>query len=328
MVGRRVFIAEDRAGRPNDYSKSEEVFGSSSVAKATVALCPFCAGHEEQTPEPLFTVSDAHGDWRVRVVPNKYPAVMGDAESAAPTGLSYSLLKAEPSVGAHEVIIESPRHLHDITEMSLEELTVVLQMFRARLQHWAEDGRMQHAIVFKNVGSAAGASLEHVHSQLLAMPFIPEGIMAELQGAHSYFAKHQACLFCRLLEEEMHQGARLVAEEGSLVAFCAYAGRQPYETWILPNKHAAHYGELSDEETMSLAKILRQVLLKLQVQVPALSYNLVLHTAPFHHDCHLYYHWHWELIPRTSQLAGLEWGTNTYVNPLAPERAAAKLREN
>ena len=331
IVGRQVFIAEDRAGRPNDFLKLEQSERAAVDAVAVVG-CPFCAGHEKQTLETSYAVHDARGDWQVRVVPNKFPAVTSHGEKVVTTGLPF---KVQPAIGAQEVIIESPRHISDIIDLSLEEFTTVLLVFRDRLRHWADDRVTRHALIFKNVGYAAGASLEHAHSQVLALPFVPRTLGEELQGARRFYADHQRCVYCQLLQEEIRQGLRVVAEEGPFVALCAYAARQPYETWILPTQHAAHYGQLSEVHALSLAKLLQQLLFRLHALLPRLSYNLVLHTAPFEQNgdsapngdaVEPYYHWHWELIPRTTKLAGLEWGTGMHVNPMAPERAAAGLR--
>jgi UDPglucose--hexose-1-phosphate uridylyltransferase len=311
VCGRKVFIAEDRAKRPNDYAQVQ-------IAKAPAANCPFCRGHESLTP---FATAEAPADgpWQVRVIPNKFPAV-----HRQPVEVSDG---ATAPVGAHEVIIESPRHLHDITELSADELTRVLGVYRDRLRHWSGDEGLRHAILFKNVGFAAGASLEHIHSQLVALPFVPEEIEAELGGARRYYGSHDECVYCRLLADELHSGARLVAREEPFVAFCAYAGRQPYETWLMPTEHAAQFHEIAEQDLAALASLLQQVLGRLRRRLDGLSYNLILHTLPFHGAETQSYHWHWELIPRTSHLAGLEWGSGVHINSLAPERAAQRLRD-
>ena len=310
IVGRKVYIAEDRAGRPNDYAGVQ-------IAEAPAASCPFCEGHEGETPASTAEVP-GEGPWRVRVIPNKYPAVRFD-----PTEIGSS---AELPLGAHEVIIESPRHLHDVTQLSTDELATVLGVYRDRLRHWSRDDRLQHATLFKNVGFAAGASLEHVHSQLVALPFVPEAVEAELEGSRRHYQSHGECIYCRLLADELQSGQRFVAQEGRFAAFCAFAGRQPYETWLLPQEHAAQFHELADGDLGALASLLQQVLGRLQ-RLGELSYNLVLHTLPFHSAEAQLYHWHWELIPRSSHLAGLEWGAGVHINSLSPERAAQRLRD-
>ena len=323
IVGRRVYIAEDRAGRPNDYSA-----GNSKKSHASSESCPFCYGHEEQTPEALHEVYDANGHWTVRVVPNKYPAVKLDASMPNSLESDSSLEARQAPIGSHEVIIESPRHLHDVTEMAQDEFAKVLQVYRDRIRAWSEDSQIQHVLIFKNVGPAAGASLEHAHSQLLALPYVPPVVQEELRGAKDYFTEHGKCVFSQLIEEEIREGVRLISDEGPFVAISAYAGRQPYETWILPKAQEADFSRISAEQMHVLAGLIQRLIATLQVELPVLSYNLVLHTAPFQQECSHFYHWHLELIPRSTQLAGLEWGTGVHINPLSPERAAATLRES
>ncbi|MCA9229212.1 MAG: galactose-1-phosphate uridylyltransferase [Planctomycetales bacterium] len=319
ITGRKVLIAEDRAGRPNDFVSAEV------VQPTGAASCPFCVGHERETPRPLLEILDEQGDWQLRVIPNKFPVVSSGADSQKEK--SSGLFTVQAALGAHEVIIESPRHFQDFTDLSLEQLTSVLLVYRDRLRHWSVEGRIRHVTVFKNVGYAAGASLEHVHSQLLALPFVPDVIGEEMQCAVAYYEREQECIFCRLLREEFASGQRLVCREGGFAAICAYAGRQPFETWVLPEPHAPSFTELTNDEAKSLAVLLRQLLRKLQTQLKPLSYNLLLHTAPFGEAKSSCYHWHLEIVPRTAQLAGLEWGSGLLVSSLAPERAAKLLRE-
>jgi UDPglucose--hexose-1-phosphate uridylyltransferase len=309
ICGRRVYIAEDRAGRPNDFVESP----AASAETTRREPCPFCAGREAETPDPSAAVLDDAGQWQVRVVPNKYPAVSWDAATPA-------------AFGAHEVIIESPRHIADVIELDTPQFAAVLGVYRDRLRHWAADGRLRHAIVFKNSGSAAGASLQHVHSQLIALPYVPAAVQAEIDGAGRFYAAHGRCAFCDLIERELRAGARLVQQSHGYVALSAYAGRQPYETLILPASHAARFDELDDDALLGLTQILLDLLRRLNAQGDRLAYNLILHTAPFDAAHARAYHWHWELIPRTAQWAGFELGAAVYINPVAPERAAQNLR--
>ena len=282
------------------------------------------------TPEPLMEVAGADDEWQVRVVPNKYPAVALEQKNEQQSEAFILGVAPQPPEGSHEVFIESPRHVRDITELSTAELALVLQAYRERLRFWSADKRIEHVTIFKNVGVAAGASLEHLHSQLVALPGLSPVMAAELERTRRYYAKHQTCIFCQLLEEELSHRKRLVLDAGPFVAFCAYAGRQPYETWILPRKHSANFEQLTDAETVALAEVLQQIVERLQAQLSPLSYNLILHTAPFrpiHADDNITqaWHWHFELVPRSTELAGFEWGTGMHINPLAPERAAARL---
>jgi UDPglucose--hexose-1-phosphate uridylyltransferase len=272
----------------------------------------------------------ADGRWQVRVVPNKFPAVALTERGSSPSGPQAVDAAAITPAGAHEVFIESPNHVRDITQLSAAELAICLQVYRDRLRYWADDDRIGHVSIFKNVGVRAGASLEHIHSQLVAFPQVPPLLTAELQSSQHYFSLHQRCIYCELIDEELAHGQRLVHVGDEFVAFCAFAGRQPYETWIVPQQHAANYADLTDGQCTALGDVLQRVVRGLQAELTPLSYNLILHTAPFRQhgdgDIGQYWHWHFELVPRSTQLAGFEWGTGMHINPLAPERAAARLR--
>jgi UDPglucose--hexose-1-phosphate uridylyltransferase len=338
VCGRRVYVAEDRAGRPTDYVPPAGP--PPAEADARREACPFCAGHEAATPHESAATWDADGAWRVRVVPNKYPAVALEPSAPSACGLAPQALgddaafggaKPQAAVGIHEVIIESPRHVTELTELDADQFVAVLRMYRDRLRHWAADGRLRHAVVFKNSGFAAGASLEHVHSQLVALPFVPVAVQTELAGAAAWHASSGRCVFCETVAREREQGERLVLDESGYAAVCAYAGRQPFETWIVPTRHSARFDELADAELPALASILQETLRRLSVQCARrgfpLAYNLILHASPFDDAHAASYHWHWELIPRTTHLAGLEWGAGVYINPVSPERAARELRD-
>jgi UDPglucose--hexose-1-phosphate uridylyltransferase len=314
IIGRRVYIAEDRAGRPSDYvgeflRNSRPVSEKPDYGKD----CPFCAGNEVQTPVASATVTDANGNWQIRVVPNKYPAVrLDEPESAA--------------FGVHEVIIESPAHVLDMTDLGVEHLAAILAVFRDRLRHWADDRRLKHAVVFKNSGFDAGASLEHVHSQIVALPYVPAAVQAEVDAVARFHGSHGRCLFCDLVQRETSTGERVVIRDLGYLAVCAEAPRQPSETWILPERHAARFDGLDDDQLHAQAQVLHELLRRLQAASPGAAYNLLLHTGPFHAP-DAAFHWHWELLPRLTHEAGLEWGGGVYITPLSPERAAAELRE-
>jgi UDPglucose--hexose-1-phosphate uridylyltransferase len=348
-TGRKVLIAEGRALRPFDFKGEQAPTGQSTKD------CPFCRGSEHQTPHELAVVTDAQGEWQVRVVPNKYPAVasyeiplpcrdgLGEgfqqSEITAPLPVQYAPLRRVCEIvagegdlyctsaphGLHEVIIESPRHVSDWTELSVDELTLVLTMFRDRLLAAAMAG-FTFGLIFKNVGQTAGASLEHVHSQLIALPFVPEVLECELRIAADYHSQHGKCLMCELLAAEIEHGERLVIENEHFAAITAYAGRQPYESLIVPKSHSLSILDINDEVSRSLAAILRDMVTRLASVLSPLAYNLVLHTAPLDGKRSAAFHWHWELIPRSTSLAGFEWATGMHINSVSPERAALRLR--
>ncbi|MCA9237477.1 MAG: DUF4921 family protein [Planctomycetales bacterium] len=303
IVGRHVYIAEDRAGRPQDYADVEDV-------PSRRVNCPFCAGHEDETPAAAAETLGADGEWHVRVVPNKYPA-LADRGVAA---------------GVHEVIIESPRHVAALPELDQGQLARVLAMHRDRLRSCAAQPELAAGLVFKNSGHRAGASLEHIHSQLVALPYVPETLAAELAAAERLIADSHCCPFCDLIAAERTADQRIIMEADGFVALAAYAGRQPYETWILPTAHSADFLAIDAHGCDAAAQILLKLTAALEHVAPGAAYNLLLHTAPFAERGAPHFHWHWELVPRLSQFAGLELGGGVYINPLAPEHAAKELR--
>jgi UDPglucose--hexose-1-phosphate uridylyltransferase len=311
ILGHWVVVAEERAKRPNQFA--------SVLSTPSPTSCPFCVGHEDETPPPILSLPNEI-DWRVRVVSNKYPAL----EMTATTATS----PAQPGFGAHEVIIESADHITRTAELSIDQLTDVLTVYRDRLAERKMDSRLAYGLIFKNVGPAAGASIEHLHSQLLATPMVPDVVQRELDGAERFFAQHDRCVFCDLLERETDDAVRVVETTERFAAICPYAGRFPYETWIVPYKHASHYEEsVTDEDLQQLAGLLRNVSIRLDHVLNQPDCNYVLHTAPFDTNALAHYHWHIEIIPRVTTIAGFELGSGYFVNSTSPEHAAADLRE-
>jgi len=321
IVGRWVIVAKSRARRPHD-------FDTSPVRRPT-AFCPFCEGQEDKTPPEILayrrpgTAPNTPG-WRVRVVPNKFPAleIEGDLNKRG-EGI-YDMMRG---VGAHEVIIESPRHLISTSELSEPELQEVLWAYRDRLMDLKRDRRLVYGMVFKNVGAAAGASLEHTHSQLIVTPIVPINVWEEMTGSLEFFNYRGRCVYCDMIQQELATEKRLVHDTPTFIAFCPFASRFPFETWILPKNHGSHFENIQAGAVEDLASILRIVMLKIEAALDRPAYNYILHTAPF--DTHElpHYHWHIEIMPSLTRPAGFEWGTGFYINPVPPEEAARFLRE-
>lgn len=301
-TGRQVLIAEDRVRRPHTVAAVP-----TPEDEDRASHCPFCVGHEAETPPTAWQVVDEHDRWQVRVVPNLYPAIV-------------------PPKGRHEVVIESPRHLTEAADLDALQWQRIFTAYRDRLRvHLATDD-VQYAALFKNSGAAAGASLEHVHSQILSLPQTPPLVTSYLEHAERVYARTRHCLFCRFIDEERNSGARTIVAGEQISAFTAIAGRQPYESWIVPHRHAAQFEQIDDVERAELAEVFREVLARLAVVAPGVAYNLVLCSAPIDRRWDASYHWHWQLIPRMARAAGLELGSGVYINTLAPETAAEQLR--
>ena len=317
IVGRWVIIAKNRAKRPLELSDGV-------VHRAAGEFCPFCEGNEEHTPHEIAALraSGTHRDrpgWRVRVVPNKFPALEIEGDLAKRGQGMYDMMRG---VGAHEVVIESPRHLSTTTQLSTDALRDVFWIYRDRLVDLKKDSRLVYGTIFKNVGAAAGASLEHTHSQLIATPIVPINVTEELNGSQAYYQYRGRCVFCDMLHEELAFEKRIVFDSPGFVAFCPFAARFPFETWIVPTNHASHYETTSRDHCEELARVIKRVLGKIETALDRPAYNYIIHTAPFDTHALAHYHWHIEIIPRVTKTAGFEWGSGFYINPVPPEDAA------
>lgn len=328
ILGRWVIISDERAQRPKDFYTCPD--------KPDAKGCPFCEGREAMTPPEIFAFRNPHSrpnspGWEVRVVPNKYPALRIEGELGKEGRGIYDRMNG---IGAHEVIIETPDH-HKCLEMhTRESLSKILETYKLRIVDLTQDRRFKYILVFRNEGKAAGASLSHPHSQLIATPVTPKRVKEELMGALSYFNYKDRCIFCDILRQEIAEHTRIVCENELFVSFCPFASRFPFEIWILPKSHHADYQSLPSGEMHILADMLIATLSKLGKALSHPQYNFILHTAPIRWPRKDYwrtlefdFHWHIEIMPRLTQLAGFEWGTGFYINPTAPEHAAKYLRE-
>jgi UDPglucose--hexose-1-phosphate uridylyltransferase len=321
ITGRWVIISTDRQKRPNDFRVER-------AALIGGACCPFCEGHEDMTPPEVLAFrqngqpANAPG-WDLRVVPNKFPAlqVEGNLDREGE-----GLFDRMNGIGAHEVIIETPAHGKVLATMSETEIERVLWAFRERILDLKRDTRFRCILVFKNHGAAAGATLEHSHSQLIALPIVPDFVREEIDGARRHYALKERCVFCDIIRQELSAGRRVIHENADIVAVAPYAPRFPFETWLLPRSHGARFEEAPRPTYESLARMLRSVLQRMNRALEHPAYNLVIHSAPFLEEGGDYYHWHVEILPKLTRTAGFESGTGFYINPTSPEEAAQVLR--
>ena len=327
IVDRWVIVAPNRAQRPNAFNPSSSWCHGSEG-------CPFCEGQEHRTPGELLACRGPDGrpdgpGWRVRVVPNKFPALESQPEVRRWTDGIYRLIEG---VGAHEVVVESPRHVASTSDVSVEQLAEVFSVYRRRLNHWEQDRRLRYGMIFKNVGPEAGASLEHSHSQLIVTPTVPTIVCDELAGALDFHRREGRCVYCEMVRQELDSGCRVVLETPNYLALAPFAGRVPYETWVLPKHHASHFQRIDrdprvdEDRLVELASLVRQTIANIEAVADRPAYNYVLHTAPFDTPELVHYHWHIEIMPSLTKAAGFEWGSGYYINPLPPEDAAARLR--
>jgi len=267
--------------------------------------------------------TDEPEDWKVRVIPNKYPALDPD-ESVDEWG--DELRRECRGVGSHEVIIESADHRVDWTELDVDQLDVVLRAWQDRLREHDRDARLRTAVVFKNRGEPAGSSVEHTHSQLVALPFVPDHLSAKLGGGERYRDRHGECVFCRLAERAS-EGRRTVVADEQFVVSAPFASRLPFELRILPREHQSQFSEVSASTRRAFADALLDAVDRLERALDAPPYNAVLYTAPLQSGALDHFHWHLELIPALTKVAGFEWGSGSHINPIPPERAAEHLRD-
>jgi UDPglucose--hexose-1-phosphate uridylyltransferase len=230
-------------------------------------------------------------------------------------------------VGAHEVIIETPRHEVSLTGLSDDEVRDVLWLYKQRLIDLRNDFRLVYGLIFKNVGEKAGASLEHTHSQLIVTPIVPLRVQTEIDRCLKYLDYRGRCLLCDMITQELSSGVRIVLETPNFVAFEPFAARFPFETHLMPKRHVSHFEMTEDGLLPELARILRATLARIENAVDRPPYNYLIHTSPLNVGPLEHYHWHFEIIPRITRVAGFEWGTGFYINPVPPEHAAQFLRE-
>ncbi|MFQ5828920.1 MAG: galactose-1-phosphate uridylyltransferase [Candidatus Methylomirabilia bacterium] len=321
VVGRWVIISTERARRPSDFAPAP--------VKPKGGWCAFCPGNEATTPPEILACRPPHTPpngpgWSLRVVPNKFPAlrIEGDIE---PSGEGpYDRMNG---IGAHEVIIETPDHEATLATLSTSAVAEVFWTYRERLGDLKKDSRLEYVLIFKNHGEAAGASLEHPHSQLIATPIVPVMVEQELAGAARYFAMKERCVWCDVIRQERLGKGRLISQEDGFVALAPFAPRFPFETWILPEAHRSDYEETAREEVEALARIVGELLRRMNQVLGDPPFNFMLHTAPLRESAEEHFHWHLEVIPKLTKVAGFEWGSGFFINPTAPEEAVKCLRE-
>jgi UDPglucose--hexose-1-phosphate uridylyltransferase len=290
--------------------------------------CPFCEGQEELTGHELLawregTPANSPG-WAVRVVPNRVPLLRIEATNGPRVN---GVLTSHEGLGAHEVVIETPRHDEPLHALSTDAICRVLWAWRTRLQDLKRDARFVSAIVFKNHGRASGARMDHSHSQILTSPFLPPQVDDKVRGAAGHFKQTGRCIFCDIIEQELKQKLRTVSDTGPIIAIAPYASRLPFETWLLPRDHQARFEDASDAALGAMAAVLKETLERINWALEDPAYNLALHTAPFHGEQDDSFHWHLEILPRVTRVSGLEWGSGLTRNPMPPEAAAKWLRD-
>lgn len=318
ITGRWIIVVSDRIPAPSDFKQEPH--------EKKKEGCPFCWGSEDKTPSEIV----AHRkfgppnspNWTVRVVPNKYPALKIEGDLAREGIGVFDMMNG---VGAHEVIIDTPDHMRDMADLSCQETEDVVWTYLARSIDLRRDHRFKYILIFKNYGKSAGASLEHPHSQLIALPIVPKRVSEELEGASRYYDYKERCVFCDILRQEKEETDRIVYENERFIAFCPYVSRFSYETWVLPKRHQSDLTSMDRDDIPYMAKALHVALARIKNLLRDPSYNFIIHTSPINGHDRDDYHWHIEIMPKLSKVAGFEWGSGFYINPVPPDVAAKNL---
>ncbi len=313
-----VIVAPERSKRPDAFRREQPQRADPNET------CPFCAGREAETPPELFRLQDDTGGWRLRVITNKFAALSGDGSSEQITSvLGFTSM---PGIGNHEVVVESPRHDWDLATAHESEVRDVLAAYRAR--HLAlRDSGTAAVIIFRNHGAGGGTSLPHPHSQIVAAPVVPLLVRHRFEVAMQHYDDTGRCIYAEILDRELADGRRIVAQNDGFVAFQPFAAASPFETWIMPRLHRTSFADTTDEDLARLAPLLRDVLAGLRRLLDDPDYNYVIHSAPPGDEGRPYFLWHLQIVPRLTTPAGFELGSGISVNPSAPEVTAASLRE-
>ena len=315
ITGRQVIVAPHRAQRPRELGVSSN--------RSQAAPCPFCAGNEALTPPEIWAMRNNPG-WSVRVVPNKYPAL---TQSNPWSGNNGNFYDSQNGVGAHEVIVESPDHVTSVAALGVNQLTNVLGAYRERMRALRSNPDFRYLLLYKNQGDRAGATLEHIHSQLIALPTVPAEAAAELRGAEAHYQLTGRCIYCEIVERERRADARLVLDHEMFIAFCPYAPRFAYETWLIPKIHAAIFEESTERDLPAFGRALHETLARMNKALGDPPFNYFIHSLPTALTASPHYHWHLEILPQLSRAAGFELGSGAYINSVAPEDAARLLRD-
>lgn len=297
--------------------------------------CPFCEGQESRTPNEIYAVRDGSTvngpGWKLRVIPNIKPILKIEGELEKFGVGVYDMVSG---IGANEVIVETPKHIENLSELTDDQIGLVLRAYRQRIDDLHKDKRMRYVLIFKNHGRLAGAStMAHTHSDLIALPATPIRVKQKLGGAKEYYGYKERCLFCDIMQQEIEMGDRLIFQSDKFVVIAPYASRFPFELLLLPKRHTYAYKLIDEEEITDLAGVLKKVCQTMFDILDDPPYNLILCDSPnllpkanYWSTIKSDFHWHIEITPRLYRTTGFELGTGFYINQIAPEKAAGMLR--
>ncbi|CAN1212450.1 galactose-1-phosphate uridylyltransferase [Tumidithrix helvetica PCC 7403] len=317
-----VIYSPIRRKRPQDFQpKQPEV----PPLEPRSHRCPFCMMDTNDREAMLLEIPNLTGtSWQTCVVPNKYPALSPDVEPKRSMSGIYMEL---PGYGHHEIVIESPEHDQTIATMTIEAVSAVIESYRQRYLELIKIKKNLFVMIFRNHGKAAGASLQHPHSQIIATPIVPRRQRWLEDEAQRYFDEWGTCAYCDMVEFELSDRHRVICDNEQFLAFIPYAAEVPFEILILPKEHNADFGTISPSQTISFAKILKEVLAKLYVKLKNPAYNYAILTAARYKASEPQLHWYCQIRPHLTTPAGFEMGSGIRINPSLPEADAAFLNE-
>jgi len=324
IIGRWIIISTERAKRPHDFKSTH----TSPPEKE----CPFCRGKENMTPQEVYSIKNEKGEWVVRIIPSKNPFLEVNTELWKKGKGPYDLMGGG---GIHEVVVETPYHIANMADLEAEDIRKVFFVYCQRFKEIEKNPSIKYVLIFKNYGwSAGGGRVKHSRSQIIATPVNLKRVKEELEGAKFYYNYHERCIFCDIIRQELTSKERLVLDEDGFIAFVPFASRFPFEVWILPKDHSCDFYKIEEEKLFFLSQVIKKILFKIKSLLKDPPYNYVIHTAPFRRPHPNYwstieedFHWHIEITPRLTEVAGFEWGSGFYICPTLPEEAARYLRE-
>ncbi len=324
VTGDWVVIANSRGKRPNAKKMAQPAWEDKDIPKEKD--CLFCDPIKTKQEPDVLIYEDNNNEWTTRVFPNKYPAFKPLAKNKRIKHLEEGPYFLMDGVGYHELIVTRD-HNRQLGQLEVEEIAEVLDAYQTRYLELMNKKFVRYIEIFHNYGKAAGGSIYHPHSQLMAIPVISPYINSELRGAKQYKREREECVYCAMIKEEQKVQKRVVYENDEFIAFCPFASRRAYEVWVMPKKHQPYFERLTDEEKLSAGEVLKEVLRRIRKRLNGVAYNFYLHTSPCDGKDYHSFHWHFEILPKTSIWAGFELSTGIEINAVAPEMAAKELRE-
>ena len=319
-----VIYAPHRGTRPNDFAHADKADKKSKHSPEHDKSCPFCPGNEHMLP-PIVMQTCCRGDdkWQVRVVPNKFPALTTEGDNAR---FDRGIYVAMNGYGYHEIVIESPLHNQDICQMSTEEMGILIDVYHKRYVDLMEQHQNMMTMIFRNHGRRAGTSLIHPHSQIVVTGIVPNFIRYREEELQRYYDDFGRCVHCDILEAEMRDRQRVIYENESFLCFVPFAAVVPFQIRIMPKRHEADFGDISDQEKSDLTTALHDNLCRLHYKLDNPDYNYMIHSCARYKAGEPHLHWSLEIRPRLTMIAGFEFGSGMAINPSVPEEDAKLLK--